>query len=272
MTKTYFVFCYSVIAVVTDTEPANTGEINGTITLLDNKLIISTAIFTCRHHTSETLIANALKTALDKGNTGPVVKILFEVQNKDIAITLFKSGKVENLPFLTEDERSETIKYLKSIKNFIRRDHQEMVTVIRHLLNDTSCEESLKPITIQNLSRWMHVVTNIGKIYIFQSQITSLTEKEKEEIAIFLVFAIRIYIRPWFDAEKPFKAARHDLQILKNLKLFRNVDENMANQVIKCYLDQLWYLNPKIVGLCLFDDEISVAEKNEIRLKILSVG
>lgn len=118
----------------------------------------------------------------------------------------------------------------------------------------------------------LNSVTMIAKIYALQDQLLNLSEVIKTDIENFLVFAIRIYVIHWFQCENPFLAARTDLSILRKLKNFQHVDKQISDQVVSCFTEQLWYLSPSVIALCLFDPEVTQQDKEEIRIKMLSAG
>lgn len=55
-----------------------------------------------------------------------------------------------------------------------------------------------------------------------------------------------------------------DLTFIKNVYLTRNVDPDLADEVIRKFVNHLWYLSEESVGLSFFDKNVQVPEKREI--------
>ena len=72
-------------------------------------------------------------------------------------------------------------------------------------------------------ARWMEKAIYSLKIYLFRGQF-KLTKKEYVGICDICIFTVRIYIKYWFQAATAIYSARNDLQLLKDLKKYEEVN------------------------------------------------
>lgn len=92
----------------------------------------------------------------------------------------------------------------------------------------------------------------------------NLNVKEKGSLAEICVFIVTIYIKNWFTA--PFAiCAPNNLQLMKTLINYDNPD--ISNATVQKMMGHLWYLSDELVGLCLFDQNVSI----EAKCKLLHV-
>ncbi|KAL1448549.1 hypothetical protein WDU94_015582 [Cyamophila willieti] len=61
------------------------------------------------------------------------------------------------------------------------------------------------------------------------------------------------------------KAPAGDLSLLKKLNLFKKIDPDIANAVLKKFKNHLWYLSDENLGFAFFDDELS----DTLRIKMV---
>lgn len=59
-------------------------------------------------------------------------------------------------------------------------------------------------------------------------------------------------------------APRNDLELLKNLKEFENMNKALSKKALTKFLGHLWYLSEELVALAFFDDEVSVERKRKM--------
>ena len=74
----------------------------------------------------------------------------------------------------------------------------------------------------------------------------------------------------WFRAPNSVMAPNEDLKFIKNIIKYRQIDQNISEKALGKYLNHLWYLNPELVCLSLFDQNVSKDEKTKMAGKILS--
>jgi hypothetical protein len=67
-------------------------------------------------------------------------------------------------------------------------------------------------------------------------------------------------------------SAKNDLDMLKSLKTYEAIDKDVAKAVFKGFLSHLQYLDNTLVGLCLFDENVTVNDKKEIISSLKELG
>ncbi|ESN94171.1 hypothetical protein HELRODRAFT_163957 [Helobdella robusta] len=92
-------------------------------------------------------------------------------------------------------------------------------------------------------ARWMAKLIYAFKLYMYRHQFR-LTRVEEKEFCRFIVFGICVYLRSWFTTPDLLSAARHDLQLVKRIQQFRDVDRER-----------------ELAGAGFFDDQIFHEEK-----------
>jgi hypothetical protein len=83
---------------------------------------------------------------------------------------------------------------------------------------------------------------------------------------------MQIYIKKWFLVSVPAQAPKNDLNLLKELLNYREINANIANEVLKTFQNHLWYLNECLVALAFFDRNVSINEKREMLEALEKVG
>ena len=64
-------------------------------------------------------------------------------------------------------------------------------------------------------------------------------------------------MRFWYTAPLAIAAPNQDLQFLKAVYTYKNVDKCLSEVVLKKLKNHLWYLSPEVVALSFFDNNIS---------------
>ena len=112
-------------------------------------------------------------------------------------------------------------------------------------------------------ARWMAKAIYSLKIWMFRHQF-QLTTKDETGIRDVCLFTVKIYIKYWFSASSAPMAPRNDLQLLHDLKDYEAHHHQIASIAMKKILGHLWYLSEELVALAFFDDNVSVATKENM--------
>ncbi len=112
-------------------------------------------------------------------------------------------------------------------------------------------------------ARWMAKAIYSLKMFMFREQI-NLSEKEKIGLADICVFLIRFYLVHWFKGPKAIEAPLQDLQFLQNVHATRQIDPQLSEELIRKFVNHLWYLSEENVGLAFFDKKVTVPEKRKM--------
>lgn len=75
------------------------------------------------------------------------------------------------------------------------------------------------------------------------------------------MFLVRIYVKYWFESTIPTLAPKNDLQLIKNLIDYRQINVPVANKVLEVMSRHTWYLSEVLVGLSFFDRDIDIETK-----------
>jgi hypothetical protein len=97
----------------------------------------------------------------------------------------------------------------------------------------------------------------------FRSQI-NLTARELTGLAKFNIFVLKFYVKAWYSCASPVAAPRCDLELLKELYLYKKVNAAIANAALKSLCAHLWYLSESLIGLAFFDPAVPVTMKTKM--------
>lgn len=158
-------------------------------------------------------------------------------------------------------------------KKICRHDYREFLELSLLFLGETLPYSKRRRVLFRppgavHHARWMAKAIYSLKMFMFREQI-ELSEQEKVGLADICVFLIRFYLVYWFRCVKAIEAPLQDLTFLRNMYLTRNKDINLSNEVIRKFINHLWYLSEENVAFAFFDKKVSVAEKRKMvdRLK-----
>ena len=98
-------------------------------------------------------------------------------------------------------------------------------------------------------ARWMAKAIYCLKIYLFRGEFT-LTKEEKIGIRDICIFLAELYLKAWIQSPMAAKAPRLDLEFLKNLNAYREVD----NKISRCAINKL--SAAETATLAFYDDDI----------------
>ncbi|GBP27014.1 hypothetical protein EVAR_11247_1 [Eumeta japonica] len=94
-------------------------------------------------------------------------------------------------------------------------------------------------------ARWMAKAIYCLKIFLFRHQF-KLSKREETAIKEICVFTVSIYVKYWYQAPSACAAPRNDLQLLKDLVSFQNINKAMSQNAIHKILGHLWYLSEEL--------------------------
>jgi len=109
-------------------------------------------------------------------------------------------------------------------------------------------------------ARWMSKAIYSLKICLFSEQF-KLNSKEKNIIYDICIFIVRIYVKYWFLSPVAAFAPNLDLELFKNLILYKKIDPDISNITIKKLSGHLWYLTSETAALSFFDKNVSIESK-----------
>src|SRR6218665_270955 len=117
-------------------------------------------------------------------------------------------------------------------------------------------------------ARWMARVIYAIKISLFCSQFV-MKKRELANIKRYSVFAVSLYVRPWFVANVAVSAPANDLEFIKRLVTYE--DKSISNAASTAFSRHLWYLSEIMILLAFFDPDTCFSEKRDM-VKALDVA
>ena len=93
------------------------------------------------------------------------------------------------------------------------------------------------------------------KIDLFQDQF-HVSKSEKNSLRRICIFLARVYICAWFLSTEAIKAPYQDFQFMRELINYEDIDPEISKATAKMFLNHLWYLASKTVGLSIFHDNV----------------
>lgn len=259
-------------AMCFDTTASNSGQDAGACTLLEKKLGKTLLALACRHHIME-LPVSSVFNVLFGPSSGPKIKLFERFQQKwpQIDETKFESGiEDHNLCHLITPFKADLIVFIKcQLNNFQPRDdYKELLQLTLLFLG----ENSTKSVHINSpgavhRARWMAKIIYCLKIYLFRKQF-SLSASELSALRNFNLFAVKIYLKNWFECPKATLAPANDLQMMKDLLKYKATNLKIANAAFKTMSRHMWYLSEKLIGLAFFESTVSVEQKRAMVLSL----
>jgi len=249
-----------------DTTSSNTGLKNGACVLIEQQLKKDLLYFACRHHVLELLLAAAFTTVIGP-TSGPTVIMFKRFQGhwKFIDRSQFESGDSHPhvRPLLDHVDKDWFQSTLINHKG-LRDDYRELLELTVIFLGQVPPRgvRFLAPGPMHH-ARWMSKAIYALKVWMFRSQF-KLTAREEKGLREIAVFVSRLYAKAWTLAPEAAAAPRHDLQLLKDLTTYMDVNRDVGKAALTKLQGHLWYLSEELVALALFDPLVTVEEKRQI--------
>ncbi|KAG0706997.1 hypothetical protein GWK47_024227 [Chionoecetes opilio] len=101
------------------------------------------------------------------------------------------------------------------------------------------------------------------KVWLFRRQF-KLTAKEEKGLREMCCFVVLVYLEWWFTAPSAVKAPRRDLNLMKALLNYSTTNSPISTATSEKLQRHLWYLSEELVGLTLFDEDVSLAMKRRM--------
>jgi len=256
-----------VVGMSFDTTASNTGIHTGCCRLLEEALGKPLLNLACRHHVIELILAAAFKEVMGP-SSGPTIQLFkrFREQWPYIphedpeAIDNVVDPRIDLVPSWKEASIGAMERGIQSKK--VREDYRELCNLSLFYLTGNLRQPIKKPGAFHH-ARWMAKAIYVLKIRMFRSHVQMTTREGKglEEIALFVVL---LYSRAWMEAGLATEAAYNDLNLVKDLHHFQEINGAIGKTTLTTFSRHLWYLGADLVGLSLFSERISMEEKKKI--------
>lgn len=77
-------------------------------------------------------------------------------------------------------------------------------------------------------------------------------------------YSMNIYIKYWFQAASAIYSPRNDLQLIKDLNKYEEIDVTISKKAMKKFLGHLWYLSEELIAFAFFDENVSSETKRKM--------
>jgi len=259
-------FSDKVEALCCDTTASNTGRLNGAMVLIEQKLNKDLLYLPCRHHIYELILRSVFECKLPQITSSPDIPLFKKFQKNwnNVNNTNYMSG-MEDSECCTalEDVKEEILNFVqcKLQNKHFRHDYNELLELVVIFLNG-NLERKFKicPPGAMHQARWMSRAIYCLKIYLFRNEY-KISSAEKNSLRDICIFIIRFYVQAWFECPLPYKAPCQDLNFIKSLKSYENIDLDISKTIIKKLCGHLWYLSEEAAALAFFDDTVPIKTK-----------
>ena len=262
-----------------DTTSSNTGNEKGACALIEKRIGKKLLKLACRHHIMELLIGAVFKinNVASSAESAPIVPLFkrFKEQWPNMNKADYKTASMDaEMESAVSDIREDIVEFAREFLKQLqpRDDYLEFLQLILIFLGDGQHEDSKQPSFrapgAMHHARWMSKVIYSLKIWMFRGQF-KLTQREERGLRHVCIFTTRIYMKAWMQAPLPTKAPLHDLNLLKELSSYQEIDKSSADAAFQKMKKHTWYLKSDLVCLALFDDAVDAEMKKAIVEKLL---
>ena len=255
-----------------DTTASNTGRKSGACILLEQKMGKDLLWLPCRHHIFEIILESVVSISLP-ASSGPNIQLFkrFKVSWPKLNKDSFRTANDDpNLAARIAETKDNLILFANGhlSKQQPRDDYKELLELAIIFVGGTPTSgiKFRKP-GAYHRARWMAKIIYSLKIWMFKPQF-NLTKTEEKGLANTCCFVVEVYLKSWYTAPVPCSAPRNDLELLKVLAKYKEVDEKVASNATKKMLNHLWYLSEELVAFAFFDDDVSIEMKNKMRMAL----
>lgn len=153
-------------------------------------------------------------------------------------------------------------------KKICRHDYKEFLELCLLFIGETLPHSERRRVTFRppgavHHARWMAKAIYSLKMFMFREQI-ELNAEDKAGLADICVFLIRYYLVYWFRSVRAIEAPLQDLTFLRNVYLTRHKDIDLSNEVVRKFINHLWYLSEENIAFAFFDKKVLPAEKRKM--------
>ena len=108
------------------------------------------------------------------------------------------------------------------------------------------------------------------KMYIVLSVFTGITPVQIMGLNRLVTFIICIYGRKFLSNSTPAAAPLNDHRMYYDLQLYKSIDSEISRKGIETIKRHLWYLTPEMVVMALFDNGLTLDQKQLMATTLVS--
>ena len=283
----------NIAALCFDTTSSNTGQLRGSAIRLQHLLQRPLLYFGCRHHIGE-LLAKGPWYELFKADPSPDNQMFKRL--KDIWSEVDTSGPIQTIPIDDQSVCDQLLAFYQMMLEketkekdlFLRNDYRELaeaaVIMLGGQLPGGKVHVWLKPGACHKARFMAFAILSLKLLAFCHQQVVKdacfsvksaktllYDETQVELLKRFCHYAVRYYVPMFLTASQGADAPVNDLQLYKNLHLFKATDEDLADKALAILSRHLWYLTPTLVMFSLFSDKLNEDEKSRMAAKLLSL-
>ncbi|KAG0715676.1 hypothetical protein GWK47_011405 [Chionoecetes opilio] len=172
---------------------------------------------------------------------------------------------VEEVATVLEDVKDEALRWTLQVlqeREDLRDDYRDWSKLVNLFPRWCPSRWNSIPCSWSNAPGQMDVkVLYPFKIWMFRGQFR-LTKKEGVDSSGFCLFVVRVYAKAWIEASFSVQAPRLDLELIKALGTYDKIDPEIGDVALSKLSSHLWYVSEELVGLSVFDSDVSCETKN----------
>lgn len=262
-----------IVGMVCDTENVNTGWANGACAVIERELQNQLLHLMCRHHVFEVMLKDVFQTVFGK-SSGPAVTT-FDILNGNWAKIkhnkyTYDAMEYDKLitPIVNEffEDAMNIIGIHADEYNF-RNDYAELNDLVLKFFGKRTNKPFRVPGATNN-ARWMCRAIYALKTYLFRQHL-GFDEDLITSLERFCMFIALIYTKFWNQSPNAVDAAVNDLQLMKELDVYRQIDDDIADSALRAIQRHLWYLSDELILLSLFSEKVSNDEKDSMIISLI---
>jgi hypothetical protein len=257
-----------IAALSFDTTASNTGIRGGACVLIEQKIGRDLLHFGCRHHVMEIVLAASFQASMGV-SSGPDVLLFkrFQAGWEFIDRGTYESGMTDDVvrPRISaESERIIEFATSQLAAHQPRDDYRELLELAILFLGAVPPRGVLfRAPGPMHHARWMSKAIYSLKVWVFRRQF-KMTAKEEKGLREMCCFVVLVYLESWFTAPSAVQAPRRDLNLMKALLNYSTTNSAISTATSEKLQRHLWYLSEELVGLTLFDEDVSLAMKRRM--------
>jgi len=270
--------CDKVVAMSFDTTAANTGQVNGACTLLQQKIEKDLLWLACRHHVHEVICGDVYKK-LFGSSSGPNVELFrrFKEFWPRIDQAAYEPCCDSRLVGDLLPLKSEAVDFCRnfltaSTERLPRDDYKELLELSLIFLGE------IPPHGVHfrvpgafHHARWMAKLLYVLKLNLFQNQFR-LTKHESSSCLEFGLFVVLIYVRAWMTSTQSCDAPVNDLRLIQQLTQYRATSDAISSSGLRAVGRHLWYLGQELTPMALFSSQVPAEVKQRMVIKLNECG
>lgn len=255
-----------------DTTSVNTGKFNGACTLIEKYIGRDMLWLACRHHVLEIVLSKVFTLCFGPSSS-PEIPIFkrFKAAWNNITYDNYRGLECCNDIQFFKDSAVNSLQSALSKNELPRDDYMEFIELALLVLGHNLPKIHWRAPGPIHHARWMAKLIYAFKMYLFRDQnVIQMTQRQKVQLERFVKFGALLYAKNWIEALVAANAPISDLTFWQDSTKYQSIDKEISQTIHKTLTNHLWYLSDELVGLSLFSDKVTAAEKLKIVDKMLT--